>query len=104
VKTCLARLQDRDQSLITAAWRHQGERVAPGTVPNLFELFARLIKTLLPHLEWIGVVDTEPNNIQLCLFRPSGSSGRQFDIDELSSGEKAAIALLLPSWSARPSS
>lgn len=95
VKTCLAQLKDRHNSLITAAWHHQGERVELGTVPNLFAPMARLVETLLPHLEWIGVVDTDIYNIQ-CLFRPTGSAGPQFDIDELSSGEKAAIALLLP--------
>jgi hypothetical protein len=51
---------------------------------------------LLPHLEWVGINDKDSNNI-LCEFRPVGNSDAQpYDIDELSSGEKAAIALFLP--------
>lgn len=95
VKTSLVRLRDRQQTLVTEAWQEQGEQVQPGTVPKLFDPFIRLIRTLLPHLEWVGVVEHDPNNIQ-CLFRAAGTSGPDFDIDELSSGEKAAVALLLP--------
>jgi energy-coupling factor transporter ATP-binding protein EcfA2 len=95
VKTSLVRLRDRQQTLVTDAWEHQGNQVAPGSVPKLFEPFTRLIGTLLPHLELVGVVDVDQNNIQ-CRFRAEGGEGPEFDIDQLSSGEKAAIALMLP--------
>ncbi len=95
VKTSLVRMRDRQQSLVTEAWQEQGEQVRPGTVPKLFDPFVRLIETLLPHLEWVGVIEHDPNNIQ-CLFRATGTSGPDFDIDALSSGEKSAVALLLP--------
>lgn len=95
VKTSLARLHDRQQSLVTQAWQNQGGRVDVDDVPDLFKPFDRLVTTLLPHLEWVGVSDEDPHNIQ-CRFRPAGAAGPVFDIDELSSGEKAALALLLP--------
>lgn len=95
VKTSLVRLRDRQQALVTQAWQDQGGRIEAGTVPQLFEPFQRLVHTLLPHLEWVGVTDDDPNNIQ-CRFRPAGADEPVFDIDELSSGEKAAVALLLP--------
>lgn len=95
VKTSLIRLRDRRQQLIERAFDEQGGQVAVDTVPNLFAPFVDLIDLLLPHLEWVGVNDDNPENIR-ALFRPRGTSGEGFDIDELSSGEKAAIALLLP--------
>jgi hypothetical protein len=41
------------------------------------------------------VDDSNADNIQV-RFKAAGSTGPEFDIDELSSGEKAAISLLLP--------
>lgn len=95
VKTSLIRLRDRRQALIADAYASQGGQVAIGTVPDLFKPFEDLVLLLLPHLEWLGVSDSNPENIQ-ALFRARGTTGPEFDIDELSSGEKAAIALMLP--------
>ncbi len=41
VKTSLVRLHDRQQSLVTQTWQAQGGQVPPGSVPDLFEPFAR---------------------------------------------------------------
>jgi len=43
-------------------------------------------------LEWVGVDSVDNNNIR-CLFQ--STDGTRFDIDDLSSGEKSAIALFL---------
>jgi hypothetical protein len=61
------------------------------------------VRSLLSHLEWIDVVESTPDDVQ-CLFRPAGRDDIHFDIDQLSSGEKAAIALLLPLGHAKPTS
>ncbi len=95
VKTSLGRLRDRQQALVTTAWEAHGGQVPAGVVPNLFLPFEKLVSSLLPHLAFAGVDDSDPNNIQV-RFRPAGCSEPLFDIDQLSSGEKAAIALLLP--------
>lgn len=95
VKTTLGRLKDRQQSLVTSVWEANGGHVPAGAVENIFDPFARLIQTLLPHLDWVGVDDSNPDNIQV-RFKAAGTSGPEFDIDGLSSGEKAAISLLLP--------
>lgn len=95
VKTSLGRLRDKQQALVTTAWESHGGQVPPGVVPNLFLPFEQLVSGLLPHLEFAGVDDSDPNNIQV-RFRHAGSLQLSFDIDQLSSGEKAAIALLLP--------
>lgn len=95
IKTAIIRLFDKQRALVTQRWDEHGGEVAKGTVPNLFEPLQQLVATLLPHLEWIEVDDTNKDNIR-CLFRPASDPTLQFDIDDLSSGEKAAIALFLP--------
>lgn len=95
VKTSLARLRDKQQTLVTTAWEENDGQVPAGVVPNLFLPFKELVSGLLPHLAFTGVDDSDPNNIQV-RFCPAGLSEPLFDIDQLSSGEKAAIALLLP--------
>jgi energy-coupling factor transporter ATP-binding protein EcfA2 len=95
VKTSLGRLKDRQQSLVTSVWESNQGHVPQGAVENLFDPFERLIRTLLPHLDWVGVDDSNPDNIQV-RFRAAGTIGPEFDIDQLSSGEKAAISLMLP--------
>ena len=95
VKTSLGRLMDRQQGLVTAAWQANGGQVPVGAVPDLFDPFRRLIRTLLPHLTFIAVDDANADDIRVN-FCSAGSTEPVFDIDQLSSGEKAAIALLLP--------
>jgi predicted ATPase len=96
VKASIIKIRNKQQQILRQEWQSQGRQVAPGTVPDLFEPFRELVTTLLPHLEWIGVNDTNSNDIR-CEFRNVAAEGDStFDIDELSSGEKAAIALFLP--------
>lgn len=95
VKTSLAKLRSRQQALLTEVWEKNSGQVAAGEVADLFEPFRRLIATLLPHLDFIGVDSSDSNNIRIN-FRDIRGEGPLFDIDQLSSGEKAAISLLLP--------
>lgn len=95
VKIGLVKLHDRQQSLVNAAFNGQGGQVAKGSVPNLLQPFAELVEVLLPHLTWDGVDDSNDQDLR-CMFRPVDHPEQRFDIDELSSGEKAVVALLLP--------
>jgi ABC-type hemin transport system ATPase subunit len=96
VKASIIRIRNKQQQMLRRQWQTQGGQVAPGSVPDLFEPFGELVSTLLPHLEWLGVNDANSNDIR-CEFRNVAAEGSGvFDIDELSSGEKAAIALFLP--------
>lgn len=96
VKASIIRIRNKHQQILRREWNAQGGRIAPDTVPDLFEPFSELVSTLLPHLKWLGVNDANSNDIR-CEFRNVASEGGGvFDIDELSSGEKAAIALFLP--------
>lgn len=96
VKASIIRIRNKQQQILGQQWQAQGGQVALGSVPALFEPFAELVRTLLPHLEWLGVNDANSSDIR-CEFRNvAGKDHEVFDIDELSSGEKAAIALFLP--------
>lgn len=95
VKTALIRIYHKQRDLVTKQYALQGRQIGEGTVPDLFEPFSEMVHTLLPHLQWLGVDPQNTSDVR-CLFRASSSDGPTFDIDELSSGEKAAIALFLP--------
>lgn len=96
VKASIISIRNKQQQLLRREWRAQGGQISQGSVPDLFGPFSELITTLLPHLEWLGVNDANSNDIR-CEFRNAATErGAAFDIDELSSGEKAAIALFLP--------
>jgi ABC-type cobalamin/Fe3+-siderophores transport system ATPase subunit len=96
VKSSIIRIRNKQQQILRREWENQGRQVVAGSVPDLFSPFGELVSTLLPHLKWIGVNDTNSNDIR-CEFRNVATEGGNvFDIDELSSGEKAAIALFLP--------
>jgi len=96
VKASIIRIRNKKQQLLNREWDAQGGQIAAGSVPDLFDPFRELVNTLLPHLGWVGVNDANSSDIR-CEFRNvAGEASRVFDIDELSSGEKAAIALFLP--------
>lgn len=96
VKTSIVRIANRAEAYIAREYHRQGGQIAQGSVPDLLAYFSSLIDTLLPHLQFERVNSADPNNIQVLFSPRGGSSGIVFDIDELSSGEKAGIALFLP--------
>lgn len=95
VKTALIRIANKQKDLLDREFTAQGGKIDPGSVPNLFTPFAELVTTLLPHLCWREVDASDPANIR-CTFSPVDNETLRFDIDDLSSGEKAAVALFLP--------
>jgi hypothetical protein len=97
VKTSIVRIYNRADSFIADQFRKQGKQIGPGTVPDLLDPFRSLVDTLLPQLEFVEIDTSNSNDIKV-LFRSRDPlrSSQLFDIDQLSSGEKAAIALFLP--------
>lgn len=97
VKTAIVRIANRAENLIAREYRKQGGRVEQGSVPDLLHPFAELVDTLLPHLNFVRIDAVDSANIKVLFHSKDPSRAEQvFDIDELSSGEKAAIALFLP--------
>lgn len=97
VKTSIVRIDNRADGFIARQYRDQGNQIIYGTVPDLMDPFRELVTTLLPQLEFVGIDATNVQDVKV-LFRSRDPlrASVVFDIDELSSGEKAAIALFLP--------
>jgi energy-coupling factor transporter ATP-binding protein EcfA2 len=69
--------------------------------PDIYEPLKKLTRTLLPHLEFYKISLDDKNNIKCLWKRAEGvdlstGTSSEVDIDELSSGEKAILALFLP--------
>ncbi|MCL4368374.1 MAG: AAA family ATPase [Actinobacteria bacterium] len=96
VKTSIVRLRNRHQDLLEHAFQLQKGQVLKDSIPDVFSPLARLVTTLLPHLHWEGIDTSDKNNIRCLFCLTDRQDTGAFDIDMLSSGEKAAIALFLP--------
>lgn len=97
VKTSIVRISNRSESYIAQEFRRQGGKIAPNSVADLLQPFRILVDTLLPHLRFLQIDTTDVNNVRVMFTAKDPTRGSQeFDIDDLSSGEKAAIALFLP--------
>ena len=96
VKASIARIANKAQAFVFARFESGGGQIISGSVPNLFEPLVELMETLLPHLDFVRVDQSEPQNIRVLFSPKENPEGVVFDIDDLSSGEKAAIALFLP--------
>jgi hypothetical protein len=96
VKFSVVKMESKRQRLISKVFDESGGQIAPGTVADVFGPLRELIDVMLPHLDFIGV-DSSDDADQRCLFRKLDSPDMPLlDIDDLSSGEKAAIQLFLP--------
>lgn len=97
VKTSIVRIANRAEQYIAQQYRMQGGRIEQGSVPDLLAPFGELVDILLPHIQFKTIDTTNPSDVRV-VFSPKSEemANVSFDIDDLSSGEKAAIALFLP--------
>lgn len=70
--------------------------VAEGAIPDPYEPLRELLKRLLPHLIFHAIEEEDKNNVRVLFRSIYQSTDVPFDIDELSSGEKAILTLFLP--------
>lgn len=104
IKRHLIRLYVRQRNLqddVIYRLRQSGESVHSNDIPDLLVPFRELIGAVLPHLRFQRVVDAPSLGTVQCLFGAADETGDGFDLEQLSSGEKATIALLLPFLEAR---
>lgn len=90
-KKGLARL-----NLMQQIFETQGEQIAPGAMPDVFGPLRKLTQFLLPHLSFDGVHTLNERDIRVDFRRVDGDAQSLIDVDELSSGEKAIVALFWP--------
>ena len=96
MKFSIVKMESRRQRLISSTFDRYGGRIEAGAVPDVYGPLRDLVTTLLPHLRFVGV-DTSNENDQRCIFEKLDAQVPvKIDIDDLSSGEKAVIALFLP--------
>lgn len=96
VKGAILKLNGRLEQLVHETWQSRGGEIPPGTVPDLFEPLRVGVTALLPHLEFRGIDQSNDQELRVVFTRRDENSTAEVEIDELSSGEKAAISLLLP--------
>jgi hypothetical protein len=96
VKHSIAKLGFYRQERVERVFDEHGGMIPTGVIPDIFEPLRELTRYLLPHLQFERVDFGDEHNIKV-LFRRVDGDGHDFiDIDDLSSGEKAIVSLLLP--------
>jgi hypothetical protein len=96
VKFAIGKMEYRRLNVLQEIYEREGQSIPPGALPDTFAPLRLLTRFLLPHLEFARVDISNDRDVR-CLFRRvDGDAIDLVEIDELSSGEKAVIALFLP--------
>ena len=99
IKWVLSQIETRRRDAITAVVDKNKGQFPAGLVPDPYKPLRELIDYLLPHLSFVQVSLKQRDNVQ-CLWKRTDLADagglQEFDIDELSSGEKEIISLFLP--------
>lgn len=96
VKYSIAKLGFRRLRLLQETYDQQGGKIEQGTLPDIFEPLRNLTLFLLPHLRFERIDLTNDQDIKVLFRRVDGDAIDFIDLDDLSSGEKAIIALFFP--------
>ena len=100
IKTYLVRLHAQQRivqdEILHRLRQHPGESIGGNDVPDLLQPFKDLVRAVLPHLRFQRVLDLPAQHVVQCLFEATDGTGSEFELEQLSSGEKATIALLIP--------
>lgn len=94
IKYVLAQIETRRQNVIVSEIDKNDLKYPDGYAPDVYKPLKGMIELLLPHIRFIGVDLKNRDNVS-CLLGVEGVS-EPIDIDDLSSGEKEVIALLMP--------
>jgi len=94
VKYILAQIETRRQNAIVSEIDKNELKFPEGYAPDIYKPLKDMLKWLIPHVRFKGIDLTDRNDVK-CILVVEGVSS-QIDIDDLSSGEKAVIALLMP--------
>lgn len=94
IKYILGQIQAKRQNAIVLQIDKKNLKYPSGYAPDVFKPLKDMITILLPHLEFIGIDQSNIDNIK-CLMKAEGVQD-PIDIDDLSSGEKEIIGLFMP--------
>jgi hypothetical protein len=96
VKYSMAKLEFRRLRLLQQEYDGQGGEIVRGSVPDIFEPLRGFTRHLLPHLAFERIDLTNDQDIKVLFRRVDGDAIDFIDLDDLSSGEKAVVALYFP--------
>jgi len=94
VKYSLAQIETRRQNVIVSEIDRNDLKYPDGYAADVYKPLKDMIEWLLPQMRFTGIDLRNRDNVR-CLLRVEGVS-EPIDIDDLSSGEKEVIALLMP--------
>jgi len=94
IKYIIGQIETKRQRAIVS-WIDKNDLKYPeGSAPDVYKPLREMLHILLPHLQFIGVDQSNRDNVR-CLMRVEGVI-ENVDIDDLSSGEKEVIVLFMP--------
>lgn len=93
LKFALCQIEIERQQAIANHFDRTGE-IAKGTMLDPWKPFRELTNSLLPHLRFVRVDNSNRNSIR-CIWSVH-SKNNEVDLDDLSSGEKAVIQMFYP--------
>jgi Fe-S cluster assembly ATPase SufC len=94
IKYALAQIETRRQNVIVSEIDENDLKYPDGYAADVYKPLKNLIESLLPQMRFTGIDLRNRDNVR-CLLQVEGVS-ELIDIDDLSSGEKEVIALLMP--------
>ncbi len=96
VKPSIVQLRERLQARLYDVWEAGGHEVRAGDVPDLLAPLRTLVRALLPHLDLKAIDASDPADLKVMFRRVDGAADDLVELDDLSSGEKAVVGLVLP--------
>lgn len=95
LKYSLSQVEARKQAAVNSVLESTG-RVTKESIGDVYEPLRDLTRFLLPHLLFSRIDLGQHNDVRCLWMRVDDSQKLEIDIDNLSSGERAVIALFMP--------
>jgi ABC-type cobalamin/Fe3+-siderophores transport system ATPase subunit len=96
VKGSILKIDSRLQARLRAVFQEEGGHIPRGRLPDVFAPLSVALNALLPHLEFLSADFSDENSLRVTFRRIDASDAGGVELDDLSSGEKSAIGLILP--------
>ena len=96
VKSSILKIDSRLQARLRKVFQEEGGQIPPGRFPDVFAPLSAALNALLPHLEFLSADFSDEDALRVTFRRIDGPECGEVELDDLSSGEKAAIGLVLP--------
>lgn len=96
VKSSILKVDFQLRNRLREVWESEGQRIERGQVPDVFKPLKEALRALLPHLDFASINFDDDSDLRVYFRRVDGQYEDLVELDDLSSGEKSAISLILP--------